>query len=304
MLLISFDLGVKLGALGSYVLFRYTSTFVISIICGTVVVIYMLGIFYIPESPLYLFRKQHFGIAIESIRRIRGESYNYSAEIAELQEQSDELDATKEFKKPARRKSFFIIICMFFFMQLSGINVVLFYAPSIFMEAGVELNPMIIIYLIQLLTVLATMFVVDRFGRKILLISSLSMTMIGLIGNGTFFLVGYDGIEWILLFFLIIFIIGFSLGISSIPFVLFGELFTLDSKRIIAPTALTLNFAFSYFVALIFTLLANWIRVEFIFYLFAFICMLGLIFVQFFVPETKGKSLLEIQLDLREQKEK
>lgn len=304
MLLISFDLGVKIGALGSYILFRYTSTFVISIICGTLVVIYMLGIFYIPESPLYLFRKQQFGIAIESIGRIRGNSYNYAAEIAELQQQSDELDATKELKKPARRKSFSIIICMFFFMQLSGINVVLFYAPSIFMEAGVEFNPMIIIYLIQLLTVLATMFVVDRFGRKPLLISSLSMSMIGLIGNGTFFLVGYDGIEWILLFFLIIFIIGFSLGISSIPFVFLGELFTLDSKRIIAPVALTLNFAFAYFVALIFTLLANWIRVEFIFFIFAFICMIGLIFVQFFVPETKGKSLLEIQMNLREKKKK
>lgn len=304
MLLISFDLGVKIGALCSYILFRYTSTFVISIICGTLVVIYMLSIFYIPESPLYLFRKQQFGEAIESIRRIRGESYNYGAEIAELQEQSDELDATKELKKPARRKSLFIIICMFFFMQLSGINVVLFYAPSIFMAAGVEFNSMIIIYLIQMLTVLATMFVVDRFGRKILLISSLSMTMIGLIGNGTFFLVGYDGIEWILLFFLIIFIIGFSLGISSIPFVLFGELFTLDSKRIIAPTALTLNFAFAYFVALIFTLLANWVRVQFIYYIFGFICLIGLIFVQFFVPETKGKSLLEIQMDLREQKKK
>lgn len=301
----SFDLSVKFGALCSYILFRYTSVFVISIICGSLVVIYMVIVFYLPESPLFLFRKEQFGNAIQSIQKIRGASYNYSAEIAELQVQSDELDATKELKKPARRKSFFIIICMFFFMQLSGINVVLFYAPSIFIEAGVvELNPMIIIYLIQMLTVLSTMFLVDRFsyGRKKLLISSLSMTMIGLIGDGIFFLLGYNGIEWILLFFLIIFIIGFSLGISSIPFVLIGELFTLDSKKVLAPVALTLYFAFSYFVALIFTLLANWIRVEFIFFLFAFICLIGFIFVWLFIPETRGKSLLEIQIDLRKKK--
>lgn len=186
-------------------------------------------------------------------------------------------------------------------MQLSGINVVLFYAKDIFVTAGIiDLNPMIIIYLIQALTTLATMLLIDRYGRKILLISSLVTTMIGLIGNGTFFLVGYDGIEWILLLFLVVFIIGFNLGISGIPFVLFGELFTLDSKRIIAPTALTLNFAFSYFVALIFTLLANWVRIEFIFFIFAFISLFALGFAQFFVPETKGKSMLEIQIALRE----
>jgi MFS family permease len=300
MLLMFFDLGIKIGALFSYILFRYSSTFVISILCGTLAFLYMLGIFYLPETPLYLFRKEQFGLALESIRRIRGESYNFEGEIKELQKQSDELDATKELKKSARRKSFFIIICMFFFMQLSGINVILFYAPSIFVEAGVtKLNPMIIIYLIQMLGVLASLLLIDRYGRKILLIASLVMMMIGLIGNGTFFMVGYEGIEWILLFFLIIFIIGFSLGISGIPFVFLGELFTLDSKRIIAPIALTLNFAFAYFVALIFTLLANWIRVHVIFYLFAFICLIGLIFVQFFVPETRGKTLMEIQLELR-----
>lgn len=188
-------------------------------------------------------------------------------------------------------------------MQLSGINVVLFYAKTIFEEAGaVDLNPMIIIYLVQTLTTFVTMLLIDRYGRKILLISSLFTTMIGLIGNGTLFLVGYDGIEWLLLLFFLVFIIGFNLGISGIPFVLFGELFTLDAKKVIAPTTLTLNFAFSYFVALIFTLLANWIRIEFIFYLFAFISMIGLVFVQFFMPETRGKSLLDIQLELRAKK--
>jgi MFS family permease len=300
MLLMFFDLSIKLGALFSYILFSYSSTFVVSILCGTLAFLYMFGIFYLPETPLYHFRKEQFGLALESIRRIRGESYNFDNEIKELQKQSDELDATKELKKPARRKSLLIIICMFFFMQLSGINVILFYAPTIFMEAGVkDLNPMIIIYLVQMLAVLATFLLIDRYGRKILLISSLIMMMIGLIGNGTAYLLGYEGIEWILLFFLIIFIIGFSLGISGIPFVLFGELFTLDAKRIIAPTALTLNFAFAYFVALIFTLLANWIRVEFIFFAFAIICLIGLMFVLFFVPETKGKTLLEIQMELR-----
>lgn len=184
-------------------------------------------------------------------------------------------------------------------MQLSGINVVLFYASDIF-GIVTTLNPMIIIYLIQVITTIVTMLLIDRYGRKILLISSLFLTMIGLIGNGTFFLVSFDGIEWILLLFLIVFLIGFNLGISGIPFVLFGELFTLDSKRIVAPTTLTLNFAFSYFVTLIFTLLARVVGTEIIFFIFAFISLIALGFVQFLVPETKGMTMLEIQLELRE----
>jgi SP family facilitated glucose transporter-like MFS transporter 8 len=95
MLLIFFDFGIKLGALFSYILFRYTSTFVISIICGSLSIVYMLGIFYLPESPLYLFHKKQFGAAVESIIRIRGEAFNYSAEIEELQVQSAELDGAQ-----------------------------------------------------------------------------------------------------------------------------------------------------------------------------------------------------------------
>lgn len=58
----------------------------------------MFGIFYLPESPLFLFRKEQFGAAIESIRKIRGDAFNYGAEIAELQVQSDELDGAKGVK--------------------------------------------------------------------------------------------------------------------------------------------------------------------------------------------------------------
>lgn len=64
----------------------------------------MLAIFYLPESPLYLFHKKQFGAAVESIIKIRGEAFNYSAEIEELQVQSNELDGAMGVEDKARKE--------------------------------------------------------------------------------------------------------------------------------------------------------------------------------------------------------
>lgn len=64
----------------------------------------MFGIFYIPESPLYLFHKKQFGPAVESIIKIRGDAFNYQDEIAELQLQSDELDGAKGVEDKANKQ--------------------------------------------------------------------------------------------------------------------------------------------------------------------------------------------------------
>ena len=134
-----------------------------------------------------------------------------------------------------------------------------------------------------------------------------NITMIfGLVGMGVYFYIkntsSVSGYEFLTLVFLCIFLIGFSFGVGSVTFVLVGELFSLNAKKVISPLAQGVSFLMSFFVATFFPSVADAIGIQYTFFIFATFCLMSTVYLIIFLPETKGKSLYEIQKLLTKEK--
>jgi SP family facilitated glucose transporter-like MFS transporter 8 len=298
---------VRLGIVFVYVLGWAFDLFTLNAICGALVVIFSVGFAFLPEAPVFLVRQKKCEMAEKSIATLRGKDYDPRLEVYELQRAFEEAcKAPKssfktEIRKRPTAKAFLIILCLFFVFQMSGINAVIFYATKIFIESGIKMDPFlatVILGVVEFFATMGSIFLVDKFGRVFLLITSFSMSFVGLMGIGSFFAVHANHEEfltWLPLPSLCIFIIGFNLGMGTVPFVLLGEIFSHEAKKTIAPFAQTMQFTMSFVIGILYPALVNTVGTGFTFYIFAGFCLLGLIFTIFFIPETKNKSLGEIQ---------
>lgn len=304
-----FQLSVCLGVLFVFTVGHFASLLVLHIVCGSITIIYSLGFLLLPESPAILISKNRVEDAGKSLKALRGKSYNPLLEIEVLQQQKNELEGEKKsfsevLQTKSTKKAFIIILFQFLFFQMSGINVVLFYSTIIFIEAGIGLEPgiaSIVIAGVQALSNLIALVFVDSFGRKIMLSFSNSFMCIGLIGIGTYFTlkdasVDVHSIDWLPVASLCIFVIAFSMGMGPISYVLLGEIFLQEAKAYVAPIGQVMNFMLTFVIGLTFPMLTDTIGTGPTFFIFSAFCIIALIFTICVIPETKGKTLSEIQL--------
>lgn len=303
-LLSIFHVFMNSGLLFAFILGHFTTLTVLNIVCGSITVLYSLGFIFLPESPALLVSQDRGSAAEHSLNRLNRRSFDAKAEVSALELQQAQWIASRKtfgevFSTRSTKKAFTIMMLQFFFFQMSGINVVLFYSTTIFDEAGVDVNPgisSIIIASVQLVCSLLTYLVADRFGRKTLLIFSNTFTFLSLVGIGTFFVIeNTDNLQWLPLTSLTIFIIAFSVGMGPVSYILLGELFLQEAKMFVAPITLTLNLFLTFLIGLTFPMLTPVIGMGPTFFIFSGFCLLALLFTIFIIPETKGKSTAEIQ---------
>ncbi|KAG5683049.1 hypothetical protein PVAND_012356 [Polypedilum vanderplanki] len=306
-LLSFFEMSLKFGILFSYVIGSFTKQQVTNAVCASIVIFYAISFSFLPESPLYLMKQHKAEKAKKSLIRLRGSNFKIDDEMTNLKEEIEELERTKkpfwqELSIKATRKAFFILIAMFFFFQMCGINAIVYYTTIIFIESGLTIDPFIatcILGIIQVVSISCTLAFVDRCGRKPLLIISNAVMIFGLFGFGIYFHIkeniNVSGFELLPLFMLGIFMIGFSIGVGNVTFVLMGEMFSLNAKRFFGPLTQFMNYLTSFSIAIFFPLVANSIGMHFAFYFFGLCCIFAIIFIIFILPETKGKTLVEIQ---------
>lgn len=309
-LLTLFQAFVELGVAFVYTLGSLVSLTTLNIVCTTFVAIYTISFMLLPETPVYLVQRNKLKEAERSVRILQGSKVNAVAEVMNLKDiyERDTSITSKssflaEIKSRATQKAVFIVIFLYIIFQMSGINAIIFYTTTIFIEAGVTLDPAIatiVLGLVQVTMTFSTMFFIDRFGRIFLLTTSFIIMIIGTIGVGTFFYLKDIGTDlsdfgWLPLTSLCVFCIGFSSGMGSVPSILLGEVFSFEAKKVIAPFAQTFNNVMSAVIGILFPALVSAIGVGFTFYIFTGFCILGLIVTRLCIPETKGKSLDEIQ---------
>lgn len=318
------------GALGSYFEFLLATGIALSfgvpmitdiksytIIMAILPVIFVIAFVFQPESPIYLLKHNKEDKARTALIRLRGNSYDIDAEIREIRndllaEQNCKISALQSLRKKGTQTSILVCFSLMFFQQACGINAVIFYADSIFASAGSKLDPKISTLILGLMEATATFgatTVVDRLGRRILLISSTLLMGISGAVLGIFFtlqdrqLVDQDVISalgYIPIISLCLFIIMFSLGIGPIPWLISAELFPQEIKSIATGGAATFNWFTGFLIAKFYLDLKNAIGSDITFYMFSGLSVIGAVFTFLFVPETKGKSLDEIQKELNE----
>lgn len=303
-LLSLFQVQLNLGVLFAFILGHYSPLLTLNIVCGSLSILYSLGFFFLPESPPLLVSQDRETDAEHSLKRLNGEAFDFKNEVASLAMQhAISLETKKTFKEvistSSTKKAFVIMMAQFFFFQMSGINVVLFYSTTIFDEAGVDLEPgisSIIVSGAQVVFSLLAFAVADKFGRKILLSFSNTLMGVGLVGIGMFFMLeDPSSFQWLPVTSLSIFIIAFSIGMGPVSYILLGELFLQEAKAYVAPIGQTLNFFLTFVIGLTFPMLTAAIGMGPTFFIFAGFCFMALLFTIFVIPETKGKSTIEIQ---------
>lgn len=266
-----------------------------------------------PETPRWYITKGRVEDAKKALQWLRGRNINIEKEMGELTRSQAEADLTagrSALRQLLSRKylpAVLISLGLMLFQQLSGINAVIFYAAKIFKMAGSTVDEnlcSVIIGIVNFVSTFIATSIIDRLGRKMLLyISSISM-IVTLVALGSYFYIrevvksDVSSYGWLPLACLVIYVLGFSIGFGPIPWLMLGEILPSRIRGTAASLATGFNWTCTFIVTKSFDNVIAMINMYGTVWLFAVLCVIGLLFVIFFVPETRGKSLEEIEKKL------
>ncbi|MDT0649029.1 sugar porter family MFS transporter [Autumnicola edwardsiae] len=258
-------------------------------------VVYMIFVFFIPKSPRWLISRSRDKEAME-VLQIIDPTYNVEAKMKEIKSQSEaEAKGENIFMKKYR----FPLILAFliaFFNQLSGINAFLYYAPRIFESAGLGESTALLssigVGVVNLLFTLLGVFLIDRVGRrKLMLVGSIGYIISLSLVAAAFFL-DWQGLYVPL--FLFIFIAAHAIGQGAVIWVFISEIFPNHLRASGQAFGSSTHWLLAAAIPSVFPFLISAVGPGFVFSIFTFMMILQLFFVIFMMPETKGKSLEEL----------
>jgi MFS transporter, SP family, arabinose:H+ symporter len=255
------------------------------------------ALFFIPESPRYLLKKNRVEKARYILTKINGPQ-NADLEISEI----DDITVQQNINFPELwKKGKRIIIAallLAFLSQVTGIDSIVYYAPKVLMKVGfrgtssVFLASLLVPITLMIFTAVA-MFTVDKYGRRPLL-------LIGTMGMGVSFLV--VGLSFLLpalssygvLIGLVLFIVFFAISIGPIPWLYISEVFPTRIRGTAVAVATNVLWISNFLVAQFFPWMIENLKGN-SYFIFSAVCFITFIFVWFMIDETKGKSLEEIE---------
>ncbi|BFG43233.1 hypothetical protein CerSpe_295070 [Prunus speciosa] len=263
------------------------------------------GLFFIPESPRWLAktgRQRDFEVALQ---KLRGKDADVSHEAAEIQEYIASLDLLPQAKlldlfQRRYLRSVIIAVGLMVCQQLGGINGVCFYVSNIFEQAGFSPRLGTITYaILQVVVTGLGAAVMDKAGRKPLILVSASGLVLGCVLIATSFFLKVHGLALkaspiFAVVGILIFIGSFSIGMGAVPWVLMSEIFPINIKGQAGSLTTLVNWLGAWLCSYTFNFLMSWSSYG-TFILYAVVNVLSVLFVIVIVPETKGKTLEQIQ---------
>ncbi|MCM4150843.1 MFS transporter [Arenibacter sp. N53] len=260
--------------------------------------IFFLLLFKVPESPRWLTLKGREKEAATILEKVNGKEKGMQV-LNEIKEAiMAEKGTLKELFATKLRRTLIIGLVLALFSQITGINAIIYYAPEIFKNIGFgtdsALQQTVIIGFINTIFTFVAIYFIDRMGRRTLLLWGLSGMIVCLFGTGLVFYLGQSSSIWTL-----IFILGFTASFSSslgpIPWVIMSEIFP-TKIRGLAMSFATMTLWLGVVAITQFTpiMLEN-LGGAYTFWIFMGNAIFLLIFTYNMIPETKGKTLEEIE---------
>ena len=268
--------------------------------------IYSVLIFKVPKSPRWLIAKKgDFDAAREILTKTDPEGVDAAMElaIAESKEIKGSVAATALFNPRFRKISLFAFL-MAFFNQMSGINAIIYFAPRIFEAAGISTEDALLstigIGAINLVATMLGLYFIDKLGRKKLMY----IGSIGYIISLSLMAYSYFGgaiSNQLLPYFVFMFIASHAIGQGSVIWVFIAEIFPNELRAFGQSLGSFTHWVLAALIANVFPFFANTFGAGNIFAFFALMMVFQLLWVAFRMPETKGRSLEEIQKDLQKE---
>jgi SP family galactose:H+ symporter-like MFS transporter len=300
------QLAIVLGLVGSYAVdyvFSKDGLWPAMVGVGAVPAILLgLGMMWMPESPRWLVLHHKESEAINVLQRIRG-TKNIETELDDIRSSMHEEKASwTELFAPALRTGLIVGVGLGLFQQFTGINTVIYYAPSIFLMAGFTSNSVSIaatagIGLVNVVMTLIGLFFIDKVGRKPLLITGIIGMMFSLgalaaafalhLGGETMKLVGVGS--------LMLYVASFAISLGPVFWIMISEIYPLRIRGLAMGFATGIQWLGNLIVSFTFPILIEHFGPAPTFSIYAAICVAAIAFSILIVPETKGLSLEEIE---------
>lgn len=266
-------------------------------------IMFFIIIFFIPESPRWLILKGKEEKATNILERIYTSSKEALFQLTETKSvlSSESKSEWKLLLQPGIRKAVIIGVCIAVLGQFMGVNAVLYYGPSIFENAGLSggdsLFYQVLVGLVNTLTTVLALVIIDKVGRKKLVYYGVSGMVISLVLIATYFIYGESwGISSIfLLIFFLFYVFCCAVSICAVVFVLLSEMYPTRVRGLAMSIAGFALWIGTYLIGQLTPWMLQNLTPAGTFFLFAVMCVPYMLIVWKLVPETTGKSLEEIE---------
>ena len=282
----------------------------LAIVSSTIPAISVILMVMVPESPRWLIKCREDSAAASALLWLRGPSYNIDREhqdiTSSLSSQNDEF-TWKDITKPYFLKTFAVCIVIMVTQQMIGVNALGTYAQYIFEQAGFRAfgsQAAVALGVVGVLSTTISCLVQDKAGRRVLLVISglfcgLTMALLG----AYFYLVkdlnqiqrSSSMLRWLSITSAMVYVAFFSLTWGPTVWLLVAELLPSRGKGLVASTSTAINWAVGFLVSKEFLDLQNVLGEYGPFWLFSAFAIFGVIFILMVVPETRGRTLEEIE---------
>jgi sugar porter (SP) family MFS transporter len=260
-----------------------------------------IGMIFLPESPRWLVSAGKKERALAVLQRVR--SATEAAEELQLIEshnQSQEAHWTELFQLQYR-PALVVGVGLAIFQQITGINTIIYYAPTIFQLAGFSSAAQSILAtsgvgLVNVLLTILSVRLLDRTGRRPLLLVGIAGMIASLAALGFVFQFGAHSwaLSWLAVGSVMLYVASFAISLGPIFWLLIAEIYPLRVRGVAMGVATMANWAFNLLVALTFLLLVERLGPAYTFWIYALVSVASWIFGYRKVPETKGRTLEEI----------
>ncbi|PIS01256.1 MAG: MFS transporter [Chlamydiae bacterium CG10_big_fil_rev_8_21_14_0_10_35_9] len=261
-------------------------------------VLQLIGLYFISDTPSWFISHGKKAKAMEVLEKTRRPKKE--EEVLQKTNISRKEGRIKELFNTKVKAPFLVGIGISVFQQITGINIVIYYAPRIFQLAGFAtaesaISATLSIGIINVLMTIVALWLIDRLGRRPLLIIGIAGMAASLAVLGWSFLIELEGISYIAVGSVMVYVSFFAISLGPIAWLIISEIFPLKIRGRAMGIAVFANWSANYIVSLTFLTLVEILGTGFTFWFYTTICLLALWFVIRKVPETKGKTLEQIQ---------